>query len=307
MGPVAIVGNFNIDYIIGTISDMPRWGTEWMVEKAYARTAGAAGNTALALGNLGQPCVGVGNVGTDAYGSMILADLQACGVDTSSIEPLPGASTGIGFTIVRHDGERTFLTYMGSLQHYDDAALRQAADTVSAASVVLLTGWNLMPRVSQEARMELFGECRRRNQITLLDTGWDVTDWAGDAKDRVREALPLVDLFLPNAEEARALTGLSDPREAGQALLDYGARAVIVKLGPEGSLYLDREHYIREGGERVDAVDTAGAGDVFNAGVIFGLTHAFTPRDMLRIGNRVAAHVVARTSERYPSLDQVWP
>ncbi|MDD3169477.1 MAG: PfkB family carbohydrate kinase, partial [Eubacteriales bacterium] len=82
------------------------------------------------------------------------------------------------------------------------------------------------------------------------------------------EALPYLDYFLPNAEEAAMLTGLEDPDEMADCLLQYGVKNVTIKLGKKGC-------FIKNGQERyhipafpAEAVDTTGAGDNFAAGFI---------------------------------------
>ena len=302
---VLVVGNFNADLLIGPVQDVPPWGTEHLAPMFLVRTGGAAGNTCLALGRLGVPHLGVGSVGDDFYGRLILEDLRAAGSSTEHVSVLRGAQTGVGVTLLRNDGERLFLAFLGHLAVFGDDELERAAQLRADCCAVLFCGWNDLPSLTTEGIRRFLQESRRDGLITLLDTGWDLNDWKTGGREAVLSLLPYVDFFLPNEAEALAITMKSDVHDATRTLLQAGAKAVIVKRGPLGSLYADHAHCIESPGFKVHAVDTVGAGDAFNAGVLYGLVHDLGPERLLRFANAVGAHVVQRMTARYPTLEEV--
>ncbi|MBO8126359.1 MAG: carbohydrate kinase family protein [Firmicutes bacterium] len=303
---VALVGNYNIDLIMGTVPEMPAWGTETLIETVLPRVAGGAGNTAQALGSLGVSALAVGAVGDDAYGQEIIKTLTGLNLDVSLLKQVKGSQTGIGFTILKEDGERSFLTYLGVLADYQDSDLLAALPKVQEADIVLFAGYNLLPALTTFGLEKFFAGVKKAGATLLFDTGWDVNDWRGDAIAKVERLLPYVDIFLPNLAEARAISQVAGDLPAiGRRLVDLGTKSVVIKLGPEGAAYYDRENEILAKGVKVKAVDTTGAGDSFNAGVIYGLLKEWSPDKYLDFANRLAAHVIQRLEERYPSLSQL--
>ncbi len=306
MARVAIVGNYNIDLIIGQVSSMPAWGSEVLVDTMFSRVAGSAGNSALVLGHLGTPVLPVGIVGDDGYGHQIIRELSQLGLPTNLIIQKPGTHTGVGFTILRDDGERSFLTYLGSLGEYSDDDLLATIDDVSKCDYVLFAGYNLLPRLSTDGILQFFAKVKAAGCTLLFDTGWDVNDWPKDSIESVHKLLRYVDYFLPNLAEARAISQVrGDLLDVGEALLALGPQAIVIKLGPDGCAYYDHRRVVQVKGVKVSATDTTGAGDSFNAAFIHGLIREWSIQSTLAFANRLAAYVIQRYVDRYPSLSDV--
>lgn len=296
--PAAIVGNYNIDLIMGPVGGFPAWGSEAVINTALPRVAGGAGNTAQALGTLGVAALPVGIVGRDGYGEQIISTLRGLGLSTTLVEQRASSQTGVGFTLLRNDGERAFLTYLGVLERYTDADLLASIPQAIQSKVVLFSGYNLLPGLTTAGITEFFKIVQGAGCTLLFDTGWDTRDWEGDTVAKVHRLLPYVDIFLPNMAEARAIFGRPDKA------LDWCQRAII-KNGPAGSIYLAKDEQIEAKGVRVQAVDTTGAGDSFNAGIIYGLLQNWSMKRNLAFANRLAAYVVSRMEDRFPSLSKL--
>jgi len=115
-----------------------------------------------------------------------------------------------------------------------------------------------------------------------------------------------VDIFCPNYQEAAAISGEDDLAGAVHVLLGLGPEMIVVKDGELGSWFASRTvGLVSQKAFRVRVFDTTGAGDAFNAGVVYGLLNQWDPRRLLRFANAVAAHVISRKEERYPSPDEV--
>jgi sugar/nucleoside kinase (ribokinase family) len=87
----------------------------------------------------------------------------------------------------------------------------------------------------------------------------------------VRELLPLADYFLPNEDEARALTGEAQPRRQAERLIEAGARTVVIKRGERGVFVLSGDEAFELPAPPVEVVEPSGAGDAFAAGLILGV------------------------------------
>jgi sugar/nucleoside kinase (ribokinase family) len=305
---VAVVGNYNIDLVLAHLDDMPSWGTESVVTHMDPRPAGAAGYSAMALATLGVRPVCIGNVGNDDYGRLLRGAIVSRGGDDRGLLVTPGIQTGLGAALIRRDGQRSFVTYMGHLERLTGATIREAeaaSPLFAAAPWVLYTGHFLLPGLDFESCAEMFRRWKAMGKTVLFDTGWDPLGWSEATKAEIRQLLQWVDIFLPNEDEARVLTGLEDPAGAAAALAGYGPRAVVVKLGALGALAWSDGTVVTAPGVAVDAFDTTGAGDSFNAGLIFGRLQNWSWKASLRYANQVASIVVSRRQDRFPTQQDV--
>lgn len=303
MAEIAVVGNVNLDVLLSPVADLPPPGVERLVATGEVRCGGAAANTALALAALGLPPKIAGCVGGDGVGRLLLEELARARVP-AEIRVVPGMSTGVSVALESPGRDRSFLTSLGSLAVFDRSMI---GPDVLAAGLVLLCGYFLLPSLRGEAAAELLARVRGSGGTTLLDCGWDPDGWTDRSRTEILGLLPLVDVFLPNEDEATELVGAADPLEAARVLQAASGGRVVVKLGRAGCLAVgpsDETHRIPAPEVRV--VDTTGAGDAFNAGLLFALARDDAWPEALRFASRVASTVISRPSaDRYPRLDEV--
>ena len=142
----------------------------------------------------------------------------------------------------------------------------------------------------------------------FFDSDCDPQGWSQESRDEIARLLPLVDVFLPSAEEARGLTGLEDPEAAARELQRISGGGVVIKLGPEGCVAFGPEDEHRVPAPSVQVSDTTGAGDSFNGGLMYGLSEGAEWPEALRFATHLASTVVSRPSEdRYPTLEEIIP
>jgi argininosuccinate lyase len=154
-----------------------------------------------------------------------------------------------------------------------------------------------------DAARWLLEEVRSRGGTTLLDTGWDHEGWPASTHEEVASLLPLVNVFVPNESEAERLSGERDPGRAAAALARSSGGWVVVKLGGDGALAaLEDGTSARVGAPAIGVVDTTGAGDAFNAGLIDAMSGGAAPAEAITHAVTVASTVVTRPSyDRYPT------
>lgn len=300
---VCVVGNLNIDLIVRGVESLPVWGQEVAGTSHVAASSGQAGYLAMALARFGDPVSVVANVGDDAFGRQIRGDLERHGVETGAVEVAAGA-TGITVGIVRGDGERAFVSDFACLHDYDEALVLRHRDRVEEADVVCLVGQFCLSAITPEVARRILRRAREAGKLTVLDTGWDPAGWPAETVAGIRRLLGEVDVFLPNLDEARALTGLDDPVAAARALRGDGPEVVVVKLGAEGSVVLAGEEPIALPALPTDVRDAVGAGDTFDAGFLHGLMQSWSPIEALAFGNAAAAIYVSRLADRFPSVEE---
>ena len=141
--------------------------------------------------------------------------------------------------------------------------------------------------------------------MTMLDTGWDAGGWKAETQAGLRQILKEVRLFLPNLDEARAITGKGTAAESAAALQAMGPGLVVIKCGVEGSYARQGDQVCQVPARPVHVYDAVGAGDVFNAGFIYGLQQAWPLVDCLKFGNLASSIYISRQADRFPRLEEV--
>ena len=300
-----IIGNLNADLVLYPITDFPTWGTEVLVSSMDWR-AGGVGNALLCLARLGVEVSAVANVGRDAIGQDLLSTLEKAGVDISHVERSPNVRTAVSVGIGREDGERAFVTHLGHLELLDIDLVLAHREAWKEAQWVLISGYFLTPGLGFTGTRDLIDEIHAEGKKVLFDTGWDVSGWAERTVEEVMQLLKRVDIFLPSLNEAQALTGENSPEGCLESLFARCASCVIIKMGEAGSIARTREGVFPHWAFPVFPLDTTGAGDSFNAGVVFGLLKDWDIRQTQRLANAVAAMVISRPREGgYPLLSEV--
>jgi ribokinase len=256
---VLVVGDANPDLVL-TGDVVPRFGQAEQDVEAAVALGGSGAIAAAALARLG---VGVGiaaAVGDDDLGRLIGAKLAERGVATAALQRST-RPTGLSVHLLR-DGDRAILTSTGAIADLDVAAA--CAAIAPGVRHVHLSSVYLVPPLLADGR-RLLAAARAAGATVSVDTNYDPTE-AFAAPDWLRAA----DVILPNAAEARALTGRDDVEAAARDLAAEGA-IVAVKLGAGGALAVagPRGEAVRAGAPPAPAiVDAVGAGDAFDAGFL---------------------------------------
>jgi sugar/nucleoside kinase (ribokinase family) len=189
----------------------------------------------------------------------------------------PDIPTGLS-VILSKGADRAILTFPGTISalRYSEINLSvvRAARHLHLASFFLLEA--LRPEIPR-----LFREARKSGVTVSMDTNFDPAEtWDGG----VHEALRHVDVFLPNAAEAKGIAGKGSTEEAISRLAE-NIPLVAVKLGEQGAMAKHGSApAISLAAHTVKVVDTVGAGDCFNAGFLFGFLSGWDPRRSLQLG-----------------------
>jgi sugar/nucleoside kinase (ribokinase family) len=263
---VLVLGDVNPDLILTGEDLTPAFGqVEQLLESASLTIGGSGAIVACGAARLGLRTAIAGVVGDDLFGRFMTESLAARAVDVSGVVVRPGARTGLTVILARPE-DRAILTYAGTTAALTGElvppGLLRRARHVHVASFFLQT--TLAPELGR-----IFAEARAAGATTSLDPNWDPQErWDGGLKD----LLAVTDVFLPNAEEAQRITGLPEPADAAQALA-RAAGLVAVKLGGAGALAAaaDMEAITVAPPADVVPVDTVGAGDSFDAGLLAAL------------------------------------
>ncbi|SEG82209.1 Sugar or nucleoside kinase, ribokinase family [Actinacidiphila yanglinensis] len=267
-----VVGDVNPDVVVGPLTGPLAFGQrEQLVSTGLLTLGGSAAIMACGAARLGLKVAFAGRIGADDTGAYVRAALAARGVNTDALRVDPDLPSPLTAVLNRAaeggaaGGDRAILTAPGTLGATtgDDVPAALLADCrhVHAAS------YFLMPKLAA-ALPELFRTARGHGATTSLDTNDDPAgrwDPAGLAA-----VLPVTDYLLPNAQEARALSGEEGLERAAAELAAHGPVAVV-KNGADGALAHDGRTLLRAPAVPVTPLDSVGAGDSFDAGLVAGV------------------------------------
>jgi sugar/nucleoside kinase (ribokinase family) len=257
-------------------------------------SGGSAANTMAGIASLGGACAYIGKVANDQLGEVFAHDIRAIGVDFRTPPLTGGEPTARCLILITPDAQRSMNTFLGASSYLDEADLD--ADLIRAAQVTYLEGY-LFDR--PEAKAAFFSAARiahgagRKVALTLSDTFCVARHHA-----EFTELVGHVDILFANEGEAAALTGESD-FAASVSALAAKCPIVCVTHGPQGSVIAadGRVHTIAAA-PVTQLVDTTGAGDLYAAGVLYGITAGLDLAEAGRIGSIAAAEVIGHVGPR---------
>lgn len=298
---LCVAGNLTIDVILRGVTTMPEWGQEVLCRDRTESVAGQAGAMAFAASALGVSTNVVGAVGGDGAGERIRNELSASGVGVDALALIRGGHTPLTVALVRPDGERAFVSDLGWLPGFDIAAVAAEWLAVHPSSVVALVGTSNLRNIDQDAVVEFFRVARQEGALTVFDPGWDPLGWPKETVAFVRGVLAETDLFLPNRDEAAALTGERELTEVLDAFTGLCPGTTIMKAGDSGSYVIDGEG-ITNVRAVVTSVDNAvGAGDVFDSALIAGYLKGRDVLESVKFASAAASIYVGRRNDRFPN------
>jgi len=255
-------------------------------------SGGSACNTVVGVADFGGTAAYVCKVGNDEMGSHYLKELTELGIDCHT--PPADGDTGTSVVLITPDAQRTMLTHLGASTGLSRADVDPAA--IGRARYLYVEGYlfsNPDTRAAAEHAIQVAKAAGIQVALTVSDPF--LIGLCRDAFwDLIRGP---VDLLFCNLEEARALTGETDPVACAEAIHRHAAN-VALTLGRDGSLIMHGGEAFPIEGVQVDAVDTTGAGDMYAAGVLYGITNGLTWKQAGHLGSHAAARVVGQLGAR---------
>jgi sugar/nucleoside kinase (ribokinase family) len=265
--PALCVGILVADVFVPPLERLPAAGELIATEDFLLQPGGCAANTAIALCRLGVHAAVCGRVGDDLLGDFVERDLRSRGLDTSGVRHTEGYGTSKTVIVPVVGEDRRFIHTFGANATLTAADIEPAA--LAAAAVLYVGGYLILPSLREDELAARLRDARARGTTIVLD----VAVPAGQelAADAARMLLPLADYFVPNADEAFALTGESDPRRQAESFIEHGANTVVIKLGDHGAYVRSGDMSFEVVAPPVDVVEPSGAGDAFAAGLMLGI------------------------------------
>jgi sugar/nucleoside kinase (ribokinase family) len=227
------------------------------------------------------------------------------GADATGVEVIPGAETCLGMIFVGADGHRGIMATLGAHAVMDVNTALRHDDRVSICTDIVICGSYLLPRFGPGEALPYAKRLRDRGQVVAFDPSWDPAGWSEATRAGTLALLPEVDVYLPNETELLHLSG-KDRLEDAIGVVAPHTGEVVVKRGADGALYVRGTECVASPGFAVEAVNTIGAGDVFDAAYLYARRAGWPPAERLRFANALAAMVVSQRGARtYPDADMV--
>jgi len=279
---ILVAGELNVDLVFRDCQAFPAPGREVLAEDALVVPGSSSMICAMGLARLGNPVAFAGKVGVDGWGGFCVSALQGAGIDVAAVRRDSNLRTGItaSFSTSTDRALVTFAGAIGALRAEDvDDALLASADHLHVSSYYLQHA--LRPDLKT-----LFARARALGLSTSLDPGFDPGQRWGDEWHGL---LAGVDLFLPNDVELAGISGCTSPLD-GLHALDNGRTRIVVKRGRHGCATLDHDGGLVESPAfAVEAVDSTGAGDSFDAGFLHAWLRNLPLAEAMRWGNACGA------------------
>lgn len=275
------VGELNPDLIFTNVNGKLALGNELLANDFCQRLGSSTAIFAAQLGSLGFKVALVSRVGKDGLGRFCLRQLETFGVDTGFVIEDEGVATGVTVS-VSFPEDRLLITHLGAISRLRRSDV--ADEILSSAKHLHVSSFYL-----QDSLRPGCGDLLRRAKglglSVSLDSGDDPKgEWDGG----IREILDDVDFFFPNKRELLMIGQSEDPAAAARNLMRPTLN-IVAKLGAEGCLLANSLTTTTVPGFSVNAVDTTGAGDSFNAGFVAGLTSGLSLRECATLANACGA------------------
>ncbi len=258
-------------------------------------SGGSAANTMVGLASLGGPAGYIGKVRGDGLGETFTSDIRRTGVEFTTPHAQAGPPTGRCLILVTPDGERSMQTFLGASAHLEPGDIDPY--TISRARIVYLEGYLWDPAPAKQAFLRaarIAHEARCRVALSLSDL-FCVDRHRSSFQDLV---LNHIDILFANEAEIVALYQAATFDEAVACIKGKCEIAALTR-GPKGSVIVSGDEVYEVAAEPVEqVVDTTGAGDLYAAGFLYGLTHDQGIVASARIGGITAGEVIAHVGAR---------
>ncbi len=298
--------------MIAHVERFPVEDDEVFVPKLEISCGGAAANTAVACAKLGLNSAFIGKLGIDdEFGKIIIRDFEKTRVDTSLLKYSKEYGTGSCFVALSKTGERQLYAHSGAANVLSAEDIKE--DEIIQSKILYLSSLK-----NTEPFIEAAKIARKCDIPVILNPGMLIIEQGFHA---IKPLLQLIDIFIFSYKEFSSLLSIQEPdlpleniKEKLKELFALGIRAIVVTMGSKGSALFvhDSDEIALVPSNKVEVVDTTGAGDAFSAGFMYSFSKKFTfdfneLKAHLAVGNLVAAKCIQQIGARngLPTLDEL--
>lgn len=297
MSDVLVIGSINMDLVV-KVDEIPKVGETLLGNELIQVPGGKGANQAVAISKLKREVSFLGKVGNDSYGDEMIKSMNNSGVDTSLIEGCD-SNTGIAVINVDKKANNNIVVIPGANFQVDNDYLNRNLDAFEDTKIVLLQLEIPMETVKESLRI-----AKNLGKVTILNPA--PANYLDD------EIIGNVDILIPNEHELERLskvkiTDNESLLKAANMLLAKGIKEIIVTLGKEGVLYVNKNGHTLYEAHLVEAVDTTAAGDSFIGGFTTAYLLGMDMGKAIDIGQIAASLTVQKfgAQSSLPTLEEV--
>ncbi len=296
---VVVVGASNMD-LISYVQRLPNVGETSHGKDFQMGYGGKGANQAVMAAKLGARVTFITKVGDDIFGKGMIENLGNHGVDTNYVYVTNEASSGVAPIAVDTEGRNSIIIITGANDLLSKKEIQNARKAISDSQIVVC-----QLEIPVEITLEALRIAKKADVMTILNP-------APGHENLSEELFLLSDIVCPNESEATLLTGitvdsLSGAGDAARSLIAKGAKKVLITLGDQGCLFVDKNVTEHFSAQKVEAIDTTGAGDAFLGSLAFFLSSGKSFRDSISRSNQIAALSVQRkgTQTSFPNAAEL--
>ncbi len=263
--------------------------------QAVEVSGGSCANTMAALAGLGGAASYIGKVQNDQLGEVFRHDINAVGVNFESRPLEGGPSTARCLVFVTPDAQRTMATYLGACVELGTDDIDE--DTVAKGQITYLEGYLWDRPEAKEACLKaskIARDAGRKVALSLSDP-FCVDRWRSEFVPLINDH---IDIVIANEDEIMSLYQTPSFEDAVHEVKKHCELAALTR-GAKGSVVVTPEtSFAIEAAPVAQVIDTTGAGDLYAAGFLFGLTHDMSLASSGRLGSLLAAEVIGQYGAR---------
>jgi ribokinase len=289
-GHIVVVGSLNMDLVVRSHRH-PKPGETILGGEFFTFPGGKGANQAVAASRIGAEVRLIGKVGGDPYGAELLHRIEQEGINTDFLKVDGSVHTGVALINVDSAGQNTIIVAPGANAQLTEQDIFEAEDAFLGASVLILQLEIPLPTVHSAISLAL----KHKVKVILNPAPAQVLD---------RDIYRAIDYLIPNETELDLLIELVEEEsviEKAERLKRYGAKAIIVTLGSQGALLVERDQSLFSRGHPTKVVDTTAAGDAFVGAFACAISRGLPAQEAVAWGNAAGACAVARAGAQ-PSL-----
>lgn len=287
MNKIVIIGSSNTDMVIQS-DHLPEPGETIIGRDFFMNRGGKGANQAVAVARMGGDAYFICKVGNDTFGKDALKLLQKEGIDVSYSSVCSDKPSGVALINIDKEGENTIAVAPGANSTLSVDDIQHAEPVIQSASIVLMQLESPIETLIYAAKV-----AKHYGVQVVLNPA------PAPKEGLPKELLENVDILIPNATEAKIISGIeikekASAKQAISNIMAKGVKAVVVTIGAHGALLYENGELINIPAFHVHPVDTTAAGDTFCGALCVALSNHYSLKEAVGFANKASSISVTR-------------